>query len=128
MDSQIKEKALKILNITQGNICEHCLGRKFSKEIEGPGNPLRGNKIRNIMALEIGYMQYSGKCLVCDNLFEKLDQTSKKVEEKIKYLDLEYSSFLVGTKVNPKIMEQDEKLSSVFEVEVETIKKKSTES
>lgn len=123
MDSQIKEKALKILNITQGNICEHCLGRKFSKEIEGPGNPLRGNKIRNIMALEIGYMQYSGKCLVCDNLFEKLDQTSKKVEEKIKYLDLEYSSFLVGTKVNPKIMEQDEKLSSVFEVEVETIKK-----
>jgi len=41
---------------------------------------------------------------------------------------LEYSSFLVGTKVNPKIMEQDEKLSSVFEVEVETIKKKSTES
>jgi tRNA pseudouridine synthase 10 len=123
MDTHIKEKAQKIREITAGEICNHCLGRKFSKELDGPGNPLRGIQIREIMSLEGDEFLSPEQCSICSNLFQKMNQAAEKVEKKINKLDLEYSSFLVGSKVNPEVKERDEDLNHALEVEVEGIKR-----
>ena len=49
MELQIKDKTLKIIEITEGNICNRCLGRSFSKTVEGPGNLIRGEYLRNLI-------------------------------------------------------------------------------
>jgi len=123
MDTHIKEKARKIRETTSGEICNHCLGRKFSKELEGPGNPLRGVQIREIMSLGGDEFSSPGKCSICGGLFQKLEKTAEKVENKINKLDLEYSSFLVGSKVDPDVIKKDENLNQTLEVEVESIKR-----
>lgn len=123
MDTHIKEKAQKIREITAGEICNHCLGRKFSKELDGPGNPRRGIQIREMMSREGDEFLSPEQCSICSNLFEKLNEAAEKVEKKINKLDLEYSSFLVGSKVNPEVIQRDEDLSQTLEMEVESIKR-----
>ena len=46
MDKEILAKASSLIELTNGNICNHCLGRKFSDVVEGNGNVERGEKIR----------------------------------------------------------------------------------
>ncbi|HSO26260.1 MAG TPA: tRNA pseudouridine(54/55) synthase Pus10 [Methanobacteriaceae archaeon] len=123
MDTHIKEKAQKIKESTAGEICNHCLGRKFSKELEGPGNPRRGVQIREIMSLEGYEFSSPEKCSICGGLFQNLEKAAEKVENKINKLDLEYSSFLVGSKVDPDVIKKDENLNQTLEVEVESIKR-----
>ena len=38
MDKEILAKASSLIELTNGNICNHCLGRKFSDVVEGNGN------------------------------------------------------------------------------------------
>lgn len=123
MDSQIKEKAQKIKQTTEGDICNHCLGRKFSDELEGPGNPRRGSQIREMMALEGDSFPLHDSCYICHDLFEKIELASQKAEQKIKNLDLEYSTFLVGSKVDSDVIKRDEDLSASLDIEVESIKR-----
>lgn len=123
MDIYIKEKAEKIKEATAGEICDHCLGRKFTKELEGPGNPKRGVKIREIMSLEGNKFSSSEHCFICGDLFKNLKKTAEKVENKIKKLDIEYSSFLVGSKLAPDIIKRDENLNQTLNCEVESIKR-----
>ena len=78
MDTHIKEKAQKIKEITAGEICNHCLGRKFSKELEGPGNPRRGIQIREIMSLEGDEFLSPEQCSICSDLFQKAESSSRK--------------------------------------------------
>ena len=49
MELQIKDTTLEIMELTKGNICNRCLGRSFSKTIEGPGNLIRGEYLRNML-------------------------------------------------------------------------------
>ena len=37
MDEKTKTKILKLMELTDGKICNHCLGRKFSDVIKGNG-------------------------------------------------------------------------------------------
>ena len=46
MNHEILNKAEELINYANGNICNHCLGRKFSDCVEGNGNEDRGIKIR----------------------------------------------------------------------------------
>ena len=45
METLIHDKLISAMDLTQGNICNHCLGRIFSKEMEGPGNVIRGGTL-----------------------------------------------------------------------------------
>jgi tRNA pseudouridine synthase 10 len=123
MDPYIKEKTQKIKEQTEGNICNHCLGRKFSNDLEGPGNPLRGMKVRKIMSEEGEEFDSVNSCIICDDLFQRMEIAADIVEDKIKKLDLEYFSFLVGSKVDSEVIKRDEDLNRALEVEVESIKR-----
>ncbi|MBU4536211.1 MAG: tRNA pseudouridine(54/55) synthase Pus10 [Euryarchaeota archaeon] len=123
MDSKL-QKALKIMEITKGNICDHCLGRKFSNDIEGPGNPLRGEKIRKIILQEDITVSKDSKCAVCNDLFFNInEELVKNIAQKIKDLRLEFDGFVVGSKLVKEVVERDQSLSQKMELEVESIKK-----
>ncbi|MDI6643816.1 MAG: tRNA pseudouridine(54/55) synthase Pus10 [Methanobacteriaceae archaeon] len=124
MDSQIKNKALEIIKITDGEICDNCLGRNFSKTLEGSDNKHRGLQIRNILAKE-GYDNLiSDSCYVCKNLIERIDKKFiDRIIEKIKSSGVEFSTFLVGTRVSKEIIEKEESMHKKLGLDVENIKK-----
>jgi tRNA pseudouridine synthase 10 len=122
MEDKNKKILFELMELTEGKICNHCLGRKFSNIIEANGNVERGEKIREKFQLED--LKADEECDICKNLFEHIDKTLvRKVEAKIEYLNLEYETFLVGSKLESDIIERDEYLNKRLDIEVEPIKK-----
>ncbi len=131
----ILETAKKI--VSEGPICDNCMGRQFAKLSTGLNNQERGSAVKLSLAME-GDMLYkeSGddtvlkelstcnsyarktlgikgddqKCWVCLGLYENLDQWAKRAVEAIG--DREYSTFLVGTKISGLLSENEEILWS----------------
>ena len=114
------ELAKQILEETDGKICKNCLGRKLSKTIEGSNNIERADKVASELNIDLDDVD----CVVCDNLFDKLnDDLYKKIDDKINQLGIEFDTFLVGSKISKDIQKRDEELSEKFGLTVETIKK-----
>ena len=114
------ELAKEILEETDGKICKNCLGRKLSKTIEGTNNIERADKVCNELNIDLNNVD----CVICDNLFDKLDDDLyKKIDDKINQLGIEFDTFLVGSKIDKDIQERDEDFSEKFDLSVETIKK-----
>ena len=112
--------AKQILDETDGKICKNCLGRKLSKTIDGSNNIERADKV----AKELGIDLDDVDCVVCGNLFDKIDEDLyEKIDEKINQLGIEFDTFLVGSKISKDIQQRDEELSLKFDLTVETIKK-----
>ena len=112
--------AKQILDETEGKICKNCLGRKLSKTIEGTDNIDRANKV----CIELDVDLDDVECVICDNLFDKLDdELYKKIDDKIDQLGIEFDTFLVGSKISKDIQKRDEEFSEKFGLNVETIKK-----
>ena len=109
-----------ILKECDGNICKHCLGRKLSKTIEGTNNIERADKVCDELDIDLDDVD----CVICDNLFDKLDENLyKKIDDKIDQLGVEFNTFLVGCQIDKDIQKRDEELSEKFDLSVETIKK-----
>ena len=114
------ELAKQIISETEGKICKNCLGRKLSKTIEGSNNVERADKVAEELDIDLDDVD----CVVCDNLFDKLDDgLYKKIDDKINMLGIEFETFLVGSKISKGIQKRDEELSEKFNLNVETIKK-----
>ena len=114
------ELAKQIISETEGKICKNCLGRKLSKIIEGSNNVERADKVAEELDIDLDNVD----CVVCDNLFDKLDDgLYKKIDDKINKLGIEFETFLVGSKISKDIQKRDEELSEKFNLNVETIKK-----
>lgn len=112
--------AKQILDETDGKICKHCLGRKLSKTIEGSNNIERADKACKEFGIDLDDVD----CVICDNLFDKLgDDLYRKIDDKINELEIEFDTFLVGSKISKDIQMRDEELSEKFDLTVETIKK-----
>lgn len=126
MNQEILDKAEQLINYTNGNICNHCLGRKFSDCVDGNGNEERGIKIREALNLEPYAPNESNreKCAVCHDLFEDIDtKVLDLVREKIEFLNVEFDTFVVGCKLPKEIVEKDQEISDEFDCNVEIIKK-----
>jgi len=117
----------------EGPICDNCLGRQFAKLSTGLSNRERGQALKLALVLEGDRIYKSEKddsllkelalcsafarktlgtggedeqCWVCLDLFKKLDRWA---DEAAKALEgLEYSTFLVGTKVSGLLSENEE--------------------
>ena len=112
--------AEQILDETGGNICRNCLGRKLSKSVEGTNNVERADKVCEELGIDLS----DADCVVCGNLFDKLDDDLyKKIDDKINQLEVEFDTFLVGSKIDKEIQKRDDELSEKFDLGVETIKK-----
>ncbi len=114
------ELAKQILDETDGRICKNCLGRKLSRTIEGTDNIDRANKVCTELDINLDDVD----CIICDNLFDKInDELYNKIDDKINQLEIEFDTFLVGSKIDKDIQKRDEEFSEKFDLNVETIKK-----
>ena len=103
--AEIIEAARKIIN--EGPICDNRLGRQFAKISSGLSNEKRGEILRGVL-IEKREEIKEGKCWVCNSLFDNLDVWVLKALETLK--GIEFDSFLVGTKVNGMLLENEELL------------------
>ena len=123
MELQIKDTALEITKLTSGNICNRCLGRSFSTTIEGPGNLIRGERLRKMLEDSNENIPKSSACYICNDLFDDLDNMVEKIIELIKTDDIHFSNFLVGCRVDAAIIEREEYIHNKLNLDVENIKK-----
>ena len=122
MDKEILAKASSLIELTNGNICNHCLGRKFSDVVEGNGNVERGEKIRK--ALELPEYDEDTKCDICSDIFKEIDSSLLDlVCEKIDFLEVEFDTFVVGCKLPKEIVEKDALISEKLGLDVEILKR-----
>ena len=126
-NAEIIEIAKKILKI--GYVCDHCLGRQFAQLLSGLTNEERGRIIRLFLAMNYEVKPFDAdlsnfcsfkfrnqklkvvkkkKCCICNDVFEKLDGFKSEVEKKLK--DVEFETFLVGTKLSHDLIEKEESL------------------
>jgi len=127
----VLEISKKILQ--EGPVCDHCLGRQFAKLSTGLSNMERGQALKLALALEgdrvyknekddsllrelapcsayarktLGIEGEDEQCWVCLDLFRKLDAWAEEAVRQLEGLD--YSTFLVGTKVSGLLSENEE--------------------
>ncbi len=124
MESQITEYALKIMEMAGGNLCDRCLGRNFSKIIEGPDNQYRGEYVRQILNETNDSALNEDSCYICDNIFDSVENgIIDKIIDKINREHIEFSTFLVGCRVPKEILSKEEEIHENLELDVESIKK-----
>lgn len=127
LDAEFKERALKIMDLTGGKICPRCLGRNFSKEVEAPDNLVRGEYIRkNLVESDNNTLDcpINTKCFICDDTFGKInDDLIEYISDKLKDSDIEFETFLVGSRLKKGIIERELELHEKIDVDVENIKK-----
>lgn len=124
MESQITEYALKIMEIAEWKLCDHCLGRNFSQIVEGEDNKHRGEYVRQVLNKENNNAVNTDSCYICSNIFNEVENgTIEKIVEKIDNENIEFSTFLVGCRISPEILNKEEKIHKNLQLDVENIKK-----
>jgi len=102
---QIAPIANKI--IKKYDLCDHCLGRLFSKQLHLSSNKLLGKKLKeNLNSTE--------KCYVCKNLFDNLNHFLKFMLDASS--DYSFTSFSVGAIIKPSIVDRDDFIRSQFKL------------
>lgn len=99
--------------LSEGLICDDCLGRQFAKCSTNLTNKQRGSALRIVAAMiddepfsPLEVRDPTTSCWVCGGLFEQLD---KWVERCVTTLEgVEFSTFLVGTKLSGRLAENEE--------------------
>ena len=93
--------------IKKYDLCDHCLGRLFSKQLHLSSNKLLGKKLKN------GYSSKE-KCYVCKNLFHNLDNFLKLMfNSSSNYL---FTTFSVGAIIKPSIVDRDDSIRSEYKL------------
>ena len=95
-------KILKIAKkIAKRDLCNSCLGRQFAHVSTGMTNLERGKIIRTLIK-----SKESKSCSLCDNIFSVLERYAQDALAKIN--GLQFSSFVVGTKLSRDLLLREE--------------------
>ncbi|MDD1656306.1 MAG: tRNA pseudouridine(54/55) synthase Pus10 [Methanomicrobiales archaeon] len=103
---ELAEQVERILQY--GRICDHCLGRFFGKRSHGLSNADRGRALRiaREISLHLPHEEVEGGCWICQDLFREVDTWADRVARALE--EIEYRTFLVGTRVPPLMAESEE--------------------
>ncbi len=123
MNSQITDYAMSIMEMSEWNLCDHCLGRFFSKIVEGSDNAERGKIVRELLKEETDKSLKTDNCYICGNIFDTQNEVIDKIISKIKDENIEFSTFLIGSRVSPEVLSKEEEIHEKMELDVENIKK-----
>ena len=101
-------------------LCNHCLGRLFANVSRGLSIAQRGAIVRFCLGAGVP-LPPTGGCAVCAGLFSEVDKFARlAVRAAAPY---EHSNFLVGSKIDPEVVEAEEQLwTDVGAAETETLK------
>jgi len=97
----------KVLTIAKGvlkfgPVCDNCLGRQLANVSTGLTNRERGGILRSILKVK----QTKEKCVVCDDIFKRLDEYADNAAKKLR--KIEFDTFLVGTRMSPGMIQSEE--------------------
>jgi len=93
--------------LAYGEICDHCLGRFFGKLSHGLSNDERGKALRISYSLQNNLPYPSARpCWICGDIFGKTEEWADRVVAAT--ADIEYGTFVIGTRVPPVIAESEE--------------------
>lgn len=94
------------------DLCDHCLGRLFALVGSGMTNEERGKFLREAVTrirIQRGENPPEhSRCWLCEDIFQHLDRFAGAVTDALE--GLEFSNFLIGTRVDPLIQEREERL------------------
>lgn len=94
--------------IKKHDLCDHCLGRLFSKKLYLNSNKMLGEKLRKY------FKSSSNKCYICKNLLSNLSQYVKLMLESSS--QFEFHTMLVGAMVKPSIIDRDDFIRSKYKL------------
>jgi len=90
------------------DLCDRCLGRLFSKQLNLSSNKLLGKK------LKINFKRLTSKCYICKNLLDNLTPYLKSmINASHKF---EFNSIVVGAMIKPSIMDRDDYIRSKYKL------------
>lgn len=118
-----KDQLLTIMDITNGNICNHCLGRTFYLKISGKDNNERGEYIKAILASEGNLPEKDEVCYICGDIFASLNKNIEYIINQINDSNTEFANFLVGCRLPDEILEKEKIIQERMGFESESIKK-----
>ncbi len=104
------EEIIPISNELMKNygLCDSCLGRLFSKQLNLSSNKLLGKK------LKAHVKQSQKKCFICKNLLDNLSAYLKlMLDASSKY---NYSSIVIGALIKPSIIDRDDYIKSKYKL------------
>lgn len=105
----------------QRPLCNHCLGRLLASVSRGLSNEARGLLVRSSLAEAPGPPSDISRCSVCRGLFGEIEKFAELCVKESE--GLEFSTFLVGTKIDAEIVEGEEALwTEIGAKETESIK------
>ncbi len=102
-------------SVAETGICDHCLGRMFGKLGTGMTNDVRGRLIREALKEQGKDVAADDFCPLCENIFELLGRFAEAAAEKIN--EVESDNFLIGTRVEPEIVQREKELKDRFNLE-----------
>lgn len=88
-------------------LCDHCLGRLFSKQLHLTSNKLLGKKLKNNLVS-------TEKCYICKNLFDNLGHFLKLMLGTSS--DYTFTTFCVGATIKPSIVDRDDFIRSQYKL------------
>ncbi|KFM19887.1 tRNA pseudouridine synthase Pus10 protein [Marine Group I thaumarchaeote SCGC AAA799-P11] len=89
------------------DLCDHCLGRLFSKQLYLSSNKLLGKKLKK-------NLKSARRCYICKNLFDNLDYFLNMMLDAV--YPYSYSSFSVGATIKPSIIDRDDAIRSKYKL------------
>ncbi|KAF6244830.1 tRNA pseudouridine(54/55) synthase Pus10 [Nitrosopumilus sp. b2] len=103
------QKIVPIANkiLKKYDLCEHCLGRLFSKQLHLSSNKLLGKKLKR-------NSKSNQRCYICKNLFYNLNYFLKMMHDSASLYS--FSSFSVGAIIKPSIVDRDDIIRSKFKL------------
>ncbi len=107
---EILETAKEILG--KRDICDNCLGRQFGAIGHGFTNKERAEIILGNLKIKKKEQSY---CEVCDNIFKDLEEIADNAIDKLK--QIEFKTFVVGTKLSSEIILREETLWEEVSIE-----------
>jgi len=96
--------------LSEGPVCDGCLGRRFAELSYGLTSRERGKALRVAVSMEDDEPYESPapkECWVCDGAFSGFDEWAERAASAVEEYDLE--TFLLGTRV-PPLVEENENL------------------
>ncbi|QDI88429.1 pseudouridine synthase [Candidatus Nitrosopumilus sp. SW] len=103
------QKIIPIANqiLKKYDLCEHCLGRLFSKQLHLSSNKLLGKKLKK-------NLKSAQRCYICKNLFDNLNYFLNMMLDSAS--SYSYSSFSVGAIIKPSIIDRDDIVRSKYKL------------
>jgi tRNA pseudouridine synthase 10 len=100
-----KAKILRTASkVAAKGLCDNCLGRQVARVSTGLTNRERGEIVRKLLKIK----KEPAKCPLCGNLFKELEKYAEEAAGKLKKID--FSSFLVGSRLSRELAGKEEEL------------------